>query len=74
MADPILDPNTRAPSSPLAGFLRAAVVGPLAAFIATKALGLGVTVEAGVVATVLMGAINALGKVLRDRGFAWAQF
>ena len=69
-----LDPNTRAPSTPLAGFLRAVVVGPLAGLIASKLLGLGVTVEAAAVAAALMGAINALGKVLRDKGFAWAQF
>lgn len=74
MANVVLDPNTRAPSSPLAGLLRAIVVVPLSGFIAAKLLGFGLTVEAAGVATFISGAINMLGKLLRDKGHAWAQF
>jgi hypothetical protein len=72
MANVTIDPTTRAPASPLTGFIRSVVAVPLSGFIASKLMGLGITIEAAAVATVITGIITATGKLLRDRGYGWA--
>ena len=66
------DPNTRAPSGPLAGLLRGTVVTAIAVKIAAFTAPYGF--DEAVVTGVLVGLVTALGKVPRDKGFAWAQF
>jgi hypothetical protein len=72
MPDVVLDPTTRAPSGPLTGFLRSAIVSPLSVFIAAKLTKTGISVESVTIAGALMGIITASGKLLRDRGYSWA--
>ncbi len=74
MPDPVLDPSTRAPSGPLAGFLRASVIVPLASFVAGKLAAAGIPIDATVLTGLLVGLVTAVGKMLRDRGFGWAMF
>ncbi len=72
MPDLVLDPTTRAPSGPLTGFIRSALVAPLSVYLAAKLTGLGLSIESAAIAGALMGIITASGKMLRDRGYGWA--
>ena len=74
MPEVTTDPTTRAPSGPLAAFLRASVIVPIANFAAGKLSAWGVPLDATILTGLLFGVVSAVGKILRDKGFAWAQF
>ena len=74
MADVTLDPTTRAPTSAPVGGLRAAVVLMVATKLAGLLNGIGLGIDPTMLAGALAGVVSFVGKTLRDRGYAWAQF
>lgn len=64
--------ETRTASSPLVGLLRTGIVASLAAKLAVFTAPYGFDQE--LVIGLMVGLVTAVGKLLRDRGFKWAQF
>jgi hypothetical protein len=73
MADVVLDPTTRAPSSPLAALIRSVVFVPIALFASTKLAAMGVPVDQEKIVVALVAGAAFLGKVLRNK-FDWAKW